>query len=279
MATPSKLEKLATKQRKKGCLDYYHKLRSYIAAHIEEASENKQLVDLAFRSYVRMNETRPIWVKDKTIKALTMLCRDQNPEKLDAPDPTVQVYSQIFNKFLRSKRRLYMCYDCGTMARTIFLAIMRAHRRTPITPGEQVSIQSQYAEYVEYPVSLSSLYRDIKEKKGLTLYLCSIGLGSMGHIFVLEKTARGAVRLFQSAHNSYTLVDHLEYEGYFDRPDQSIDVKKLCRDIRYVLDNSSEAWSHGVYKRWLHWFHFMDEDSEHPFRPTSASFMYAKLSV
>ena len=67
--------------------------------------------------------------KDFSLKAICQLCTNPNLiYDVDTEDQQLSYLAHLFNRLLDSDRDLYMCYDCGTVARGVFFSLVKVHR-------------------------------------------------------------------------------------------------------------------------------------------------------
>lgn len=262
------LEKIK-KMKNESILSFYYQLRELMASGKQI---DQDLAKVAFESYMVLKKTEPIWSKDKSISALVSLCQRQERD-LDFPDATVKLYSQIFNKILDSTRQLYMCYDCGTTARAMFIKLVKTHRASGLTPLEQITIRRQYFQSSQSEKRLGELNKYLSDphlKPGVVM--CSIGLNELGHVFIIEILGPKKLRLYQSAHRAFTVIDSLAFDGLLKNPKLHLNWPQLNKDLSHLF--TTKPWTPSHTTLFNKWFHFVD----HEITPTKIRFGYTSVS-
>jgi hypothetical protein len=214
------------------------------------------------------------------LAAIIALCQRQEKD-LDYPDHTVRLYSRVFNQILDSTRQLHMCYDCGTTARAMFIALIKAHRRQePPTPLEMISIRRQYTQSERPLERLNELHTYLTTNPPPGPILVSIGLDGLGHVFIIEvlphitPRRKARLRLYQSAHRAYTIVDSLAHDGLLTNPRKILNWPLLNTHLTHLF--STKVWQQEEINQFNLWFHFLDYRP--PFRVREPRFGWAALT-
>ena len=151
----------------------------------------------------------------KSLKAVLNLCfSPQMVFNLDYVDPELDVLADIFNNLVYSGRRNLHCYDCGTTARGVFYNLIKANRgRFKLTTPEIFQVRKDYYYDTKNKfTSLQSFIQDLRKTDKDTVFIVGIKFGDnlFGHIFVAEvlyTKGKKVIRFYQSALNSYLLID------------------------------------------------------------------------
>lgn len=208
----------------------------------------------AFDHYDRHQK---FYANDDTFKVITILCNtDEHRLDTDLKDPIVTDLSVLFNELMNSKRKLLQCYDCGTNARAIFLAIIDYSYRTsgglkelPITEIQRM--RKQYALDDVIPVNTAKeCYKALTQNNHNLVFICSVGFGTFGHVWVIEKKLVKNLKtnkyqwrylILQSALSSHLLIDFIEMMDYANNP-FCIDIRKYF-EILYQLLSYTGKWT------------------------------------
>ena len=217
---------------------------------------------------------------DISLHTVYALCNDQkhwfNPFE---NDPIVDVLANVFNSISKSERKLHKCYDCGTVARAIFLRLIYNHRYArrsqsqqfitlptispdtdlPLTQYERSRIRKMYRLKKDRPVPelKNSLRQFQRMKEGVQIL--SIGYGNFGHIWVIEKLTPSSLsqpvyRIYQSSLRSYLLVDFLYHMNYVSQPTSTIHLHKFYSTLETML--YEKRWTSHDTKKFIDLFKF-----------------------
>ena len=243
---------------------------------------------MTYPTYLKKNKEKI--KKDKSLKTLTILCTKKS--KVDATKQAT-----AFNKIFGKGRKVFRCYDCGTMARVAFLELVNKYRnrihnkslsmqhyKSLFAPEEITSISSSYdSDNTNVLHNVSGFMEDL-QKDAHQLFICSIGFDEeFGHIFLIEKIPmhtnkilpnkiiqnKYLYRIYQSAKNAYTLFDFLEYADYTKQ--KGIDIIKFCKTLKTLLltNNYTE-------QQFIDLFKFIPPS---PINVEHKSFIYGVLSI
>ena len=266
-----------------GLLGYKWKIRQFISSHpnhkLTPALDN--LVNTSFDIITKVNQT-----DDTTLRAVVSLCSDPTMRVLvNSHDTDVDQLSAMFNMMIKSKRKLHKCYDCGTLARAMFLKIISKHRsRTHhfISDGEWEMIKTTY---VPRPPSsnLSQCFNTIINTPSNMAIICSVGFKKFGHVFVITKqwSARDTTykyRLFQSAMNNYMVLDYLEkcspnQHNIYDIA--TFDIRDMYVDLKHLMQQ--RTWTNNTRRVFWKWFCF--DPSVKILKTDPTSFCYAMVNI
>jgi hypothetical protein len=221
------------------------------------------LLNSALSPFKYINENMDQINKDKSLSAVFTLCYDiRLINNVDHPDQQLYYLSRLFNKLINSSRTLFMCYDCGTVARGIFFILIKAYRgQFKIYDEEIKRIKDDYY-MTRFPLGEAlDIYRDnLLNIKQNCLYLCAIQCGEkFGHIYIVEKiykkdNPKPIYRLYQSCHRSFMLIDYLELMDYASDINTGIDIEEYLRDLNSLLQ--SKRWRQHEIDLFVKWFHF-----------------------
>lgn len=203
---------------------------------------------------------------DRSLKTVTSLCSDSIASlDVEANDNDVFHLSNVFNQIIKSTRKLYKCYDCGTNARAIFLKLIQTariekHGKSFITNNEQSRMSDEYLVNLTSPVAeADKCYRKIKSFMSDTVMIMSVSIQNFGHVWVIEKRfINGVVRYhhYQSSLRSHLILDHIEAMDYGRDPMKSIDIDDFFKDIKYLL-GLNEFWSDNDHRLFAQLFKFL----------------------
>ena len=130
---------------------------------------------------------------DRSIGAILAIC---NNKKLgfdvDNEDDVLTKLSRKFNDIFLSGRNIYKCYDCGTVARGIFYALLNEYRGSiSVTKDEIHRMTTEYTlDYKSPTDQINDMRKNLKSdshKNSLTIVSLQLG-DHFGHTFVIERT-------------------------------------------------------------------------------------------
>lgn len=221
------------------------------------------LLPLASSSFDYYKRHFEVFQKDKSLKAVTSLCNcEQLLLNVSAEDKTVRFLSHLFNQVIHSSRGLLRCYDCGTNARAMFFELIRAHRgQLYVSPQEQMKIQELYLPNPDAVNEVSRFHRFATTVQSDTVFICSLGLGDSGHVWVIEKRFIGPNRkvryhMYQSCLNSHLVLDFIEHCDYAKKPCQSMDIDAFCSDLQKIMGHRG-PWTESIKKLFAKRFLFL----------------------
>ena len=205
-------------------------------------------------------------VRSRSLKAALDLCFSRAMIfNLDHSDPELDVLSDIFNNINLSSRKNLHCYDCGTSARGVFFNLIKANRGTFYLNSEEI-FQLRREYYFTAPDRFSSLrilLKDLRSTDKNSVFIMGIKFGEnlFGHIMVaelevLENSRR--VRFYQSALNSYLLIDYIAKMKYLENENKGINLRLFEKDMTAVMKVSS--WSAREDAIFAKWFAFWPQD-------------------
>lgn len=213
--------------------------------------------------YIRNN--RDLIDKDRSLTAICQLCTHSDLiYDVDHTDQKLKCVANLVNQLIESDRTLIMCYDCGTVARGVFWALIREYRgQFILRPTELTRIRNEYymSKY-STKIALNILSERIHQTKQNCIFLCALQIGNAGHIYVIEKyyfAQKPVYRLYQSNHQSYLLIDHLEYMNYAQYPAIGINIDQHLHDLRHLL--TTKQWQPHDYQLFAYWYWFYPRDA------------------
>lgn len=253
-----------------GTLDYKHITRDFLSS-LEDSPELKAqvteemrdfLLPLATSGFDYYANNKKVFESDISLRTVTSLCSFKDLMlNVKAEDKTVHFLSHLFNQVIHSTRGLYECYDCGTNARAMFMHLVEAHRgKLYISPQEQIRMQEMYSPNSEDPVQEAERCRTmLKKLKKDTVFICSIGLGDSGHVWVFEKrfiNGKERYHMYQSSLNSHLVLDFIENRKYADNPHQSLDVDQFFDEFKIILEHNG-PWDERIKNLFAKLFAFL----------------------
>lgn len=246
--------------KRKGILTYKWRLRSDLMYFPNKLSKTlvKHAISPIIYLMVNMDNIR----KDKSLYAVYQICSNiEHIINIDHYDKQLYKLSRLFNQLINSSRPLHMCYDCGTLARGIFLQLIQVYRgQLKITNDEIQRFNNEYyMDKYQYDDGVFVLEQNIKNIKRNCLFLCAMSLGgNLGHVYVLEKiyiNKNPRFRIYQSCLNSYLLVDYIEFMDYAGKGIMSgIDIKSHINSLHYLF--STNRWGKNEKEIFINWFKF-----------------------
>lgn len=251
-------------------LDYKHITREFLANLDNDPILREQITEeikdfllpLATSGFDYYARNRHIFETDLSLKTVTSLCSFKELMlDVKAEDKTVYFLSHLFNQIIHSNRGLYECYDCGTNARAMFLHLVEAHRgKLYISPEEQIRMQKMYSPNSSTPVQeAEKCHNYLATVKKDTVFICSIGLGESGHVWIFEKrffNSKARYHMYQSCLNSHLVLDYIESRGYADNLDRSMDIEQFFDDF-YIILGHSDAWTEQIKNLFGNLFAFL----------------------
>lgn len=274
------LDKVSTDQ-KQGLLDHRWLVRLYLSKYknigktqiynqlkkkkkISDEKNDILLFSIALLPFKYIYENRSKIDKDHSLHAITDLCIDltmiNDPEY---EDKQLTYLSQTFNRLISSSRTLYLCYDCGTVARGIFFSLIKAYRgEFRLTDCEIKRIANEY--YMDrYTIeeSLKFFHKNLVEITTNCLFMCALDFGNkFGHIYIIEKAyingknREPRYRIYQSCQSSYLLIDYIEFMDYANHINKGIDIDQHFKDLSQILTTVNLTDRH--IESFVKWFCF-----------------------
>jgi len=234
-------------------LDYRYEARRYLSNLATDKDLQDELtvkirdflLPLATSGYEYYVKNYDIFQTDPSLKAATSICNtEQIMLDVKTEDKTVTNLAHLFNDLVGSSRNLYLCYDCGTNARAVWLKLIEERRGKLCLSDDEISrMYNEYHVDKDTAQTVKEMCNFLQSVEDDTAVICSIGLGESGHVFVIEVrifenpdgTIRRRYHHYQSCLNSHTVLDFIEYKGYAENMEQSLDIKGFCRDLTTIL--------------------------------------------
>ena len=241
-----------------GTLDYYWIIRS-------NKNRNRNLTEIADYPFKYLNIYRNIIEKDISLNTVTSLCTCSVLSKnVDINDKEVFFLSQLFNQIIKSNRKLYKCYDCGTNARAIFMKLVKRNRgNLYLSPTEQTQMKNYAPQQHNRLSELQNCYQKILNVTNSTVFICSIGIHKLGHVWIFEKKfnlnpdsdSDYRIHHYQSALNSHMALDFLVKMNYGEFPNKSINISLFFSKLRNII-NHTNKWTPSIYRDFMDLFCF-----------------------
>lgn len=205
-----------------------------------------------------------------SLRAIVKLC--YSPKmifNLEYREPELDVLADIFNNLNLSGRKNLHCYDCGTTARWVFYNCLRANRgHFYLTDTEIYDIRLDFYKHLsDRFICLEDLMNTFRTTKKPSIVIIGIRFGDnmFGHLLVAEilfpKSLGGnksIVRFYQSALNSYLLIDYLEKMRYLENEEKGIDLDSFEEDMMALL--VPKSWSEREDSLFAKWYAFWPQD-------------------
>lgn len=218
------------------------------------------LTAISIESYLYLKHN--YYRMDSSLKAVVELCNNYEMLKdLEYWNPELVVLSNLFNRLVGSGRKNLQCYDCGTAARGIFYSLIKQYRSVfYLSKNEIDHIKHQYMR--TDLTGMDGLHQFIHTMQVIdqhAICICSMKFGAkkFGHIFVAEKlwiNGRPVIRFYQSALNSYLLIDYIMHMKYIEFPEKSINLNEFANDMRILL--TVPKWTQTENLLFVKWFCF-----------------------
>lgn len=207
-------------------------------------------------------------VKSPSLKAILRTCF--SPETifdLEYINPELQVLADIFNNLTRSSRPNLQCYDCGTSSRGVFYNLIKTHRKGGfhLSKSEIEQFRKNYFYQYQTPLaSLNALIHKLRliERNGVILISIKFGDNLFGHIFIIEKIflSRSPIyRIYQSALNSFLLIDYLTSVKYLENETLGFSLPEFHSDLQKMI--SVPRWTRAEELLFVKWFAFYPQDT------------------
>jgi len=227
------------------------------------------LLFLSFENYIYVNHYLSSRLLDRSMTAVLKQCfSGEMIHQLQYSDSKLDVLSNVFNLMLKSGRKNLHCYDCGTVARGVFYNLIKEHRGNfNLTWFEIQKLREDYL-YLEHGNAKDGLMDLMESLRGISksaVFIVGLKFGQdkFGHIFVIEKLwlpgmERPTIRFYQSALNSYLLIDYLVASGYLEDPLRTIDLDDFERDMLQMI--SVRSWGERENGLFVKWFRFYPQN-------------------
>ena len=270
-----------------GTLDYKWHVRNYLSKEAGTDSDDgdsseliNYLIGLAISSFKYYQTHKKTLESDLSLKTVTSLCNcPELAHDVSVNDTDVFFLSRLFNEMINSDRGLHRCYDCGTNARAIFLKLLEVHRKKlHITPTEQTFLKEKYQLDTTTPLKTMEECRNcLLSTSGDSVFICSVGFGHFGHVWVIEKLCRQRnsprYHLYQSSFRAYLVLDYIELADYGNNPEQSLDINNFFDKLKPLLEH--RPWETTDYAQFAEMFAFTTNGK---IDDTSRGFCYGYIS-
>lgn len=240
-------------------LEYKWYCRNLDPNSINDPELKKMIQKSSLSSFEYYNKNKESIESNKSLSIACDICKCQNTAlTTTCVDHSVTELGHYFNDIAGSARGVKMCYDCGTVARAIFLNLIHGYRGE-LTPKEKKNIRDMYYPSRGTPASiLEEFYCAIKRLKEHSVFIVSMGLDDFGHVWIFEKVidsmGRHKVIMYQSSLNSYLLMDYVEYKDMANKND-GINIDEFYQDMKHLI--ARKNWSDYENKLFSKWFQFM----------------------
>lgn len=247
-------------------LDFKYTVRKYLKEHPEEkgTTEYQALAEIANSAFDYLHQWSENIGYDKSLKTVTGLCSQRVLMKtVDYKDEQVFMLAELFNEMAHSARKNHRCYDCGTNARAVFLKLLEAYRGTyELGQNEIEQLRHTYKPVrgsMEAVIHAKTCFRKLKNMQNSGIVIMSIGLGDIGHVWVIEKfytiQNKPIYRHYQSCLNSHMLIDFIEEMDYGARPQRTIDLESFEQALIAILKRDQQ-WLDCHYRYFCELFAF-----------------------
>jgi len=231
-------------------------------------SLNSYLINDVISPFIYLSSHRDNIHKDTSLKAVCQLCTDiDHVIDVNHRDKYLTYFANLFNELTNSSRSVYMCYDCGTVARGLLFQLINAYRGNfRIKPEEITQIKEEYymTKYNEAE-GVCVLMDRVHSITKNCLFMCALQLGeNFGHIYILEKiyiNSKPRFRLYQSCLNAYLLIDYIEIMDYGRDISTGIDVDAHLLDVYRLL--STPSWNNELIDKFIYWYKFYPHAGPH----------------
>jgi hypothetical protein len=251
-----------------GLLDYRWDARSYL---LDTKIPNQQMIKIIGAPFVYIAKHQKQIQKDKSLHAVCQLCTDvDHVVNIKRRDHRLAFLAQLFNQLVNSDRSLYMCYDCGTVARGVFLQLINAYRgRLTLSRPELDRLhRDYYMNRYHGAQGVEVLHDNVHKIKQNCLFLCALQHGEdSGHIYVIDKTylagqSHPRYRIYQSCLNAYLLVDYVESMDYGRDISVGVDIDQHLNHLHHLL--STLIWKQPEIDVFIKWYKFYPHSGASP---------------
>lgn len=250
-----------------GLIDYKWKVRNYLYDYKGKIDKNhKELIKMVVSPFIYVDKNRQKIQGDKSLTAVCQVCvAVKHAVDVDVKDDKLKTLAQLFNTLIKSDRALLMCYDCGTVARSLFLQLIEMYRGHFMISDSEISlIRSEYYMNKHGGTDGIKILRSrINLIKKNCLFLCAMQLGeNFGHIYVIEKNYVNSqsvprYRIYQSCLNAYLLIDYIESMDYCGDIKKGVDINGHLLALEHLF--STPKWSDEDISLFIKWFKFYPE--------------------
>jgi hypothetical protein len=210
-------------------LEYKYHMRCYIHEQgITPENDLLGLLGIANSGHAWFFANATAISKTRNLSMLLSLCDGTIKQNGHASDELVILLGKIFNNTVISKRSVIDCYDCGTVARAVFLSLIHLNRgAVELRAFEVERLRKIYNTKSPNNVSQNVIAckKFIMSQPNDCVLICSINLDISGHVFILEKTIVNNVpkyHIYQACLNGFTLLDYIEQQDYIN--EKSINI-------------------------------------------------------
>lgn len=243
-------------------LQLYHKYYSlnylfYIRKHFHSIySKYPHFAQRALDSFLYLHKYKHNITHDLSLYTILSLCSNDNLKfDVEWEDHHSLHLSHMFNAIVQSTRKIFKCYDCGTSARAMFLALIFTHtNRNYIQSHDQIRMKQMYKlKYnLEAIAELKKAQRFILQSKDNAAFILSISFGLSGHVWVIDKIGE-RFHLHQSCLDAYLTIDNIKEFDYLRDPSRSIDIRLFFNDLLILAYNDNWENDHLklIFSKWF----------------------------
>lgn len=267
MASHLIIEKINS-DKKNGLLDYKWHVRSFLKSKPlsnKDHTTYKILFKEALSPFVYISRNRSKIHKDKSLASVTQLCTNYGLiNDVDYTDSQLIYLAELFNYVFESGRDLFMCYDCGTVARGVFFSLIKTYRgEFNIRNDEITRIKNEYYMQKYEPLdAVNVLEKNLSNINKNAIFLCALDFNDgfedkFGHIYIIEKIYINNVpryRIYQSSFQLYMLIDYIEYMDYSNGLEKGVDIMQHVNDLKSLF--SVDSWGKKENDLFGKWFCF-----------------------
>ena len=257
--------------RREGRLDYKWKARvrlSKMKGHLTPKAHELVYHCVSPFAYIICHQAQI--ASDASLQAVCQMCTDlTHVTDVEHPDQRLDYLSHLFNRLIQSDRGLLMCYDCGTVARGVFLQLIKTYREGQIRLRSSELKQIKDTYYMDHytgTTGVRSLRTKIHQTRQNCLFLCAMQLGhDFGHIYVIEKiyvNQRPRYRIYQSCLDAFLLIDYIEAMDYAQDVSAGIDIDRHLEALQHLI--GTKNWSKDDIQLFIDWYKFMPPEGTKP---------------
>ncbi|MEO0236746.1 MAG: hypothetical protein ABIN35_00740 [candidate division WOR-3 bacterium] len=261
------IEKKITRCQQLGLLDYKWIVRHYLQRKQHDRNfllQHPTLIENAFDSIIYLKVNRDKIKQDRSLSAVCQICSDfDHINYLDKKDSKLFYLSRLFNLLFKTGRQLHMCYDCGTVARAVFLHLIDTYRgfgsHLTLRQEEIAQIRDEYyMDRYQGNQGVNILKDRIQSIKQNCLFICAMKISNqLGHVYVLEKIYINQIpryRIYQSCRDGYLLIDYIAEMDYAHHLSKGINIEQHLSDLDHLILHSE--WTDKEIQMFIHWFKF-----------------------
>jgi hypothetical protein len=237
-------------------LEYKWKCRNLDIDSIKNENLKELIKNICLGSFNYQNLNCMRLNNDKSLKIVSNICNCSDTALSTVCNQyNIKELGEYFNSVAGSGREVKHCYDCGTVARAIFLTMVSSFKGG-LTEEDKLSIRSLYnPDRLKPSESIEEFYNVVKSVKGHCIFMVSIGLDNFGHIWIIEKFRNGKYTMYQSALGSYLLMDYLEYRDSANN-NEWLNIHTFYKAMKYLI-NYKGPWTNEENTLFCKWFQFM----------------------